>query len=112
MKRTVVMSRNSTKPVLSTPSAPKLTGWVHNRDTRRAINVIINDPHGFDIFTDGHWRLNGSGIDDIVQAKRPWELYTGAASVVLISRAPNWMEEGIVTIRIEHGELLETHSPY
>ena len=55
LKRTVVMIRGSTKPVFSTASAPKLAGWIDDRDTRRAMNVIINDPHGFDIFTDGHW---------------------------------------------------------
>ena len=74
--------------------------------------MIINNPHGFDIFTDGHWKRTGSGIEDVMQSKRPWELHTAAASVVLISRAPLWMDEGIVTIRIEHGELLHAHSPY
>ena len=77
MKRTVVMFRNSSKQVLSSKSANQHAHWIDDRETRRAMNIIINDPHGFDIFTDGHWKLTGSGIEDVVQSKRPWELYTG-----------------------------------
>ena len=86
--------RASLKPSLPSSDAPFLSHWV-DRETRRALDVIINNPHGFDIFTDGHWKLTGSGIEDVVQSKRPWELHTAAASVVLISRAPLWMDEGI-----------------
>ena len=63
-------------------------------------------------YSDGHWKLTGSGIEDVMQRKRPWELHTAAASVVLISRAPDWKDAGIVTIRIEHGELLHANSAY
>ena len=112
LKRAVVLTRASLTPSLPPLSdTPFSSHWL-DRETRRAVNVIINNQHGFDIFTDGHWKLTGSGIEDVMKSKRPWELHTADASVVLISKSPNWMEDGIVTIRIEHGELLHVHSPY
>ena len=105
LQKSVKLIRASRRPTLPSSDAQFLSHWL-DRETRRTLDAIISNPHGFDIVTDGHWKLTGSGIDDVMQSKRPWELHTAAASVVLIGRAPLWMDEGIVTIRIEHGELL------
>ena len=47
-----------------------------------------------------------------MKSQRPWESHAVAASVVLISKSPNWKDEGIVTLRITDGEELQARSPY
>ena len=70
LRKVVVIARASLNPILHISDSSSPYDWI-DRETWREMNVIINNHHGFDIFTDGHWKLTGSGIEDVMQSKRP-----------------------------------------
>ena len=70
LRRTVAKIRPSLPPI-NTPTMQPRPKWL-NQNTDDQIKHIINHPLGYDIFTDGHWKLKGSGILDAVHSLRPW----------------------------------------
>jgi hypothetical protein len=111
LKKTIKLIRPSLTPIIPKPYTKNGQQWL-GRESISPIRTIINNPYGFDIFTDGHWKLNNSGILEALQVLRPWESHTAAASIVIISRAPTWQTDGIVTIRLECGEKLQAKGAY